>query len=52
MHGKAPSEADVDSMYVAFTPIQVEVVKQRCDPIPGAVQTMEALRKRRVKIGW
>lgn len=34
--GAEPNEADVDALYAAFTPIQIEVVRTRSDPIPGA----------------
>ena len=36
--GVAPSEADVDALYAAFTPIQIVVVRTRADPIPGAAR--------------
>jgi hypothetical protein len=30
------TEADVDALYAAFTPVQVEVVRRRAAPIAGA----------------
>ncbi len=50
-HGRAPSEADIDTIYEAFTPVQVEAVKSRCKPIPGALATLAALRAQGIKIG-
>ena len=50
-HGRAASEVDIDGLYHAFTPIQVEVVKGRAVPIAGAVDLIAALRKQGVKVG-
>ncbi len=49
--GVAPGEADVDAIYAAFTPVQVEVVKRRAAPIAGAVAAIAALRARGVAVG-
>jgi phosphonoacetaldehyde hydrolase len=49
--GAGPSEKDVDAIYEGFTPIQVEVVRTRADPIPGAIDALAALRSRGVKVG-
>ena len=49
--GRAASEADIDGLYHAFTPIQVEVVKGRAKPIPGAVELIASLRKSGIKVG-
>lgn len=51
VHGQAPTEADIDKVYAAFTPVQVEVVKRRSAPIPGALATIAALRAQGIKIG-
>ena len=50
-HGRVASEADIDQLYHAFTPIQVEVVKGRATPIPGAVDVIASLRKQGIKVG-
>lgn len=50
-HGRAASEVDIDGLYHAFTPIQVEVVKGRAVPIAGAVDLIAALRKQGIKVG-
>jgi phosphonoacetaldehyde hydrolase len=49
--GAAWSENDVDGLYHAFTPIQIEVVKRRAEPIPGAISLIANLRKQGVKVG-
>lgn len=50
-HGRLPDEADVASMYEAFIPLQLKVLADYADPIPGAVETIAKLRKRGIKIG-
>lgn len=49
--GAAPTEADIDAIYAAFTPVQVEVVKRRAAPVPGALAAIAALRARGIKVG-
>lgn len=49
--GRAATEADIDAIYHAFTPIQIEVVKDRAAPIPGAVSVIAGLRKSGIKVG-
>lgn len=50
-HGRAMSDADVDALYAAFMPMQIERVAQYSDVIPGAIDVIEGLRARRVRIG-
>ncbi len=50
-HGRPPNEADVAAMYEAFIPLQLKVLADYADPIPGAVETLAKLRKRGIKIG-
>ena len=50
-HGAQPSETDIDKIYAAFTPVQVEVVKRRAAPIPGALELIASLRARGVRVG-
>lgn len=50
-YGRAWTESDVDSLYHAFTPIQVAVARQRAEPIPGAVEAFAELRKQGINIG-
>ena len=51
VHGASPTEGDIHRIYAAFTPVQVEVVKQKAAPIPGALETIAALRAQGIKIG-
>ncbi|MEI8146479.1 MAG: phosphonoacetaldehyde hydrolase [Alphaproteobacteria bacterium] len=50
-HGHAPGEADIDRVYEVFVPMNVAVAKDHADFIPGAVETVQALRARGIKIG-
>jgi phosphonoacetaldehyde hydrolase len=50
-HGKAFSNADVDHLYEVFTPMNAAVVSDFADFIPGALDTVAALRARGLKIG-
>lgn len=49
-HGHAPSEADIDAIYKAFIPLQIETLASHADLIPGAAETAAWLRERGVKI--
>jgi phosphonoacetaldehyde hydrolase len=49
--GAPPGETDIDRIYAAFTPVQVEVVKRRSAPVPGALELVAALRERGVRVG-
>ena len=50
-HGRDFADADVDRIYDIFTPLNAEVVPQFADIIPGALDTVAALRDRGLKIG-
>jgi len=50
VHGKIPDDADVDSLYERFLPLQVQTVEQHSDVIPGVVETIAALRERGLAI--
>jgi len=51
-HGKPPTQADVDAMFSAFVPLQLECLKQYTTLIPGTVETVELLKKGyNIKIG-
>lgn len=49
--GAAPTRADVDRVYEVFVPLNARVVTDFADMIPGAVETVRALRARGLKIG-
>lgn len=50
-HGAPASDADIDSLFDAFVPMQTEVVKDFAEPIPGCLEAIEEIRKRGIKIG-
>jgi phosphonoacetaldehyde hydrolase len=50
-HGREWTEADVESVYQAFMPLQMEVLPAFADPIEGVPAAVEELRRRGVKIG-
>lgn len=49
--GAAPTRADVDAIYAVFVPLNAGVVTDYADMIPGAVETVAAIRARGLKIG-
>jgi len=51
VHGRVPTEADVDRMFAEFVPLQLECLSQYSAMIPGAVEAVAAMRKRGMKIG-
>lgn len=51
VHGRAPDESDVAAMFVEFVPLQLAILRDYADPIPGVVETVAELRKRGLKIG-
>ena len=51
IYGRDWSESDVESLYVRFEEKLYEVVKEYSRPIVGVVETVETLRKNKVKIG-
>lgn len=50
-HGKPFDDADVDRLYEIFTPMNAAIVADFADFIPGAVEVVDALRARGLKIG-
>jgi phosphonoacetaldehyde hydrolase len=49
--GREPDEADLDALYREFLPLQLEVIRQRAAPVPGALEALAGLRGRGLKIG-
>lgn len=49
--GRPFTDADIDHLYEVFTPMNAAVVADFADFIPGALQTVAALRARGLKIG-
>ena len=50
-YGSAPTDADVDEIYEIFVPMNEKVAADYADLVPGALQTIEYLRERGIKIG-
>jgi phosphonoacetaldehyde hydrolase len=50
-HGHLPGDSDVQALYEAFIPRQMEVIAQYADLIPGVKETVDAFRARGLKIG-
>ena len=51
VHGQPCTEADVEAMYRDFLPLQLAVIAQHADVIPGVVGTIADFRQRGLKIG-
>ena len=51
VHGQPFSDADCDRLYEIFTPMNAESVKLHAQLIPGALETVQALRRRGLRIG-
>lgn len=49
--GRPMSEREIDHIYETFIPLQVERVAQHADLIPGALETVTALRQQGIKLG-
>ncbi|WP_022980642.1 phosphonoacetaldehyde hydrolase [Ideonella sp. B508-1] len=50
-YGRPLTDADVDRLYEVFTPMNAAVIPDFADIIPGALETVAALRARGLKIG-
>ncbi|MEM8855870.1 MAG: phosphonoacetaldehyde hydrolase [Pseudomonadota bacterium] len=50
-HGSPPGEADIDALYAVFLPMNEAVAADHATLIPGAKQTVDALRADGLKIG-
>jgi phosphonoacetaldehyde hydrolase len=51
VHGRAPTEVDVDAVYDAFVPKNIAVAAKYAGLVPGAAETARALRSLGLKIG-
>jgi phosphonoacetaldehyde hydrolase len=49
--GRAPTAGDVDAMFAEFLPLQLAVLRDHAEPVPGCVETVAALRRRGLRIG-
>jgi phosphonoacetaldehyde hydrolase len=50
-HGAEPDAADVDRLYEAFIPLQIAVIRDHAQLIPGCRETVAGLRERGIRIG-
>ncbi|MEB0139984.1 MULTISPECIES: phosphonoacetaldehyde hydrolase [unclassified Undibacterium] len=50
-YGRTMSDADVDALYAAFLPLQIERVAAYSDLIPGTLEVLAQLRSRGIAIG-
>jgi phosphonoacetaldehyde hydrolase len=51
VHGQAPTEEDVEKMFVDFVPLQCDCLADYAELIPGTLETIDEIRKRGMKIG-
>ena len=52
VHGKAPTQNDVDRMFADFVPMQLDVLRDYAQLLPDCAETMNTLRKEfNMKIG-
>ena len=51
VHGRAPHTNDVDELYAAFIPRQLEVIGNHAELVPGIPAAMERMRARGLRIG-
>lgn len=51
VHGRKPAEADVESMFQEFIPLQLDCLAQYADLVPGTLETVAECRRRGLKIG-
>ncbi|MGZ9166950.1 MAG: phosphonoacetaldehyde hydrolase [Anaerolineales bacterium] len=50
-HGAPASEADIESMFRDFVHLQISVLRQYANPIPGLLDVVDEFRSRKIKIG-
>jgi phosphonoacetaldehyde hydrolase len=51
LHGTSPTDADVEAMYAEFIPLQFSCLEEYSGVIEGVLETVDALRRRGLKIG-
>jgi len=51
VYGRPCNEADVEALYHDFQPLQLAVIAQYADVIPGTLEALVAFRRRGLKIG-
>jgi phosphonoacetaldehyde hydrolase len=51
VHGRPPTDGDVDHLYEQFIPLQKTVLSRHAELIPGCLETVEVCRRRGMAIG-
>lgn len=51
LFGRAPAAADVDAMFAEFIPLQLAVLPDHAEPIPGCLDAVAELRARGLRVG-
>jgi len=49
--GRVPGEDDVEKLFAEFNPLQMEILEEYSQLIPGAAEMSETLRKRGIRVG-
>jgi len=50
-HGSHASKTDIDDLFNNFVPLQIDVLKEYAEPIPGCLEAIQVLHKNGVKVG-
>lgn len=50
-HGSPATETDIDTLFEDFVPMQMAVIRDYAEPIPGLLDTLKVARERGMKIG-
>ena len=50
-HRNLPADHDVDAMYAETEPMMIEAIRKHSELIPGLTDIVEALRRKKIKIG-
>jgi phosphonoacetaldehyde hydrolase len=50
-HARDWTETDVDTMYEAFVPIQLQAIQEHAELVPGLMAVVNELRERQIQIG-
>jgi phosphonoacetaldehyde hydrolase len=50
-HGQAPGEPDVEALFTAFGPLQMDVLDRHSEVIEGVAALVSGLRERQIRIG-
>lgn len=50
-HGQLPDQADIQRMYEAFLPLQLDMLARQTEVIPGIPEAISQLRSRGIRIG-